>query len=77
MANQWLKEKFGEKDESSGESRQREENSDERINIGVTNKEKDSVITSPEVAGDPTPATPEDMKYTTRPDTIWPLNVTH
>ena len=59
IAHQWLKEKFGEKDESSKESRQDGENSEERITIRVTTEDQDSVVTSEGVAGEPTPVAPE------------------
>jgi hypothetical protein len=39
-------------------------------------RNKTQVVTSAEVVGEPTPAAPEDVKYTTGPDTIWPPNVT-
>jgi hypothetical protein len=54
-----LKERFGEKGEIFGESRQGEEKSDERIKIGVTIEEQESVVTSDDVAIEPAPATPK------------------
>jgi hypothetical protein len=71
-----LKEKFGEKGEIYGESRRGEENSEERIKIGITLEEKDSVVTSEEVVGGSDPVAPEDVKYPTGLDMIWPPNVT-
>jgi hypothetical protein len=44
--------------------------------IRVTTEDQDSVVTSEEVVGESTPAMPEDVKYTTGPDMIWPPNVT-
>jgi hypothetical protein len=76
LASQWLKEKFGEKGESFGDSRRGEENSEERIKISVTPKEKESVVTSEEVVGGSDPTAPEDVKYPTGPVTIWTPNVT-
>jgi hypothetical protein len=48
----------------------------EIINIGVTTEEKDSIVTSKEVAGEPTPTVPKDVSYPTGLDMIWPPNVT-
>jgi hypothetical protein len=44
--------------------------------IGVTIEDQDSVVTSEEVVGESTLATPEDMKYATGPVMIWPPNTT-
>jgi hypothetical protein len=76
LDSQWLKEKFGEKYESSRESRRDEEKLEEIIMIRVTIEDQDSVVTSEEVVGESTPTTPKDVKYTTEPDTIWPPNAT-
>jgi len=72
MANRWLKEKFGEKGEISGQSIRGEENSKERIKISVTPEEKDSVVISEGVAGGSYPVAPEDVKYPTKLDMIYP-----
>ena len=77
LASQWLKDKFGEKYESSGESRWEGENSKEIINIRVTTKGKDLAATSEEVAGESTLAAPVDVKYDIRLDTICPPIETH
>lgn len=65
LANQWVKEMFREKYESSGESRRDGQKSKERIPIEVATEDQDSAITSAEVAGESTPVAPEDVKYTT------------
>jgi len=57
-----LKERFGEKGEISGESRRGEEKTEERINIGVTTEEKDSVVSFGEVAGQSGPVVPKDVQ---------------
>jgi hypothetical protein len=72
LASQWLKDKFGEKYESSRESRWEGENSEEIINIRFTTKWQDSAATSEEVVGESTLATPVNVKYDIRLDTICP-----
>jgi hypothetical protein len=69
-----LKERFGEKGESSREGRREEDKSKERIKIGVTIEEQDSVVTSKEVVREPTLAVLDNVKYPTRLDMIWPPN---
>jgi hypothetical protein len=72
LVSEWLKETFGEKDKSYGESRQGGSKSKERINIRVTIKKQDSVVTSAKFVGESTHATLEDVKYNIGPDTICP-----